>query len=94
MESFRIKFTSFASKTDNFLCMKSRKSSYKMHFSCTQKHKCVHRRLNFSFWIIPTLGEFCLTVSNPSGGLETIIGTPGERLLTPFGSPGLKVIRD
>ncbi len=46
------------------------------------------------FGITPALGEFCLTVSNPSGGLETIIGTPGEGLLTPFGSPGLKVIRD
>jgi hypothetical protein len=46
------------------------------------------------FWITPTLGEFSLTVSNPSGGLETIPGAPAEGLLRPFGSPGLKVIRE
>jgi hypothetical protein len=66
-----------------------------MHFSCTQKHECVHRRLNFFFLgITPSLGEFVLLVSNPSVGLETFVGAPGEGLLKPFGSPGLKVIRD
>jgi len=44
--------------------------------------------------ITPTLGEFVLLVSNPSVGLETIVGASGEGLLRPFGSLGLKVIRD
>lgn len=46
--------------------------------------------LFFSTLIPPTLGDFTLLVSNPSGGLETAIGTPREGLPTCFPRAELK----
>lgn len=46
--------------------------------------------LFFSTLIPPTLGDFTLLVSNPSGGLETAIGTPSEGLPRCFPRAELK----